>query len=433
MKFSLVDQLKSVFCGKKKQIILLLNLVVVTVFLSALINLVPSGIISPAASNLHSLNKNQIKNTYEVFGFAPSWTLNKLENVDFKVLTTLAYFSMGIDGQGNFIDTDPGYTSFYSDKATSLFQKAHDNGTRVVLTITQMNNNDIESLMDDPAAQDHLIGLLVNTVVKRGIDGVNVDFEYTGDPGPDYREKFSSFIGNLTSKMHSSLPVSKVTVSVYASAVKDPKIYDISAIANNSDGIFMMAYDFATAGSDNAGPTAPLYGYKEGKYWYDISTAVNDFLAQMPKDKLILGLPWYGYDFPVVEPSDKPQKDNGYYSYYWYRGYKYRYYVARPQAYAATYASAKDSVEAAQEGWDNYAQVGWKAYKENDGWRMVYLDDVRSLGIKYDFAKQKGLGGVGMWALGFDDGKGELWQLLEQKFGQKLVDNRIKMRKIYEI
>ena len=50
---------------------------------------------------------------------------------------------------------------------------------------------------------------------------------------------------------------------------------------------------------------------------------------------------------------------------------------------------------------------------------MIFLDDVKSLDIKYDFAKENKLGGVGMWALGFDDGKGEMWQLLGSKFGKK--------------
>jgi spore germination protein YaaH len=225
--------------------------------------------------------------------------------------------------------------------------------------------------------------------------------------------------------MHQSLPGSNVTVSVYASAAKFPKIYDIGAIAKATDGIFMMAYDFATSGSDNAMPTDPLYGYKEGKYWYDVSTAVEDFAKVMPKNKLILGLPWYGYDYPVSQPSVKAAKDDGYYSYYWYRGRKYRTFVARPQAHASTYALAKSNIAPDQEGWDEEAQVGWKAYKDSDGWRMIYLDDEKSLGIKYDFAKQQGLGGVGMWALGFDDGSTELWTLLEDKFGKKLVASRI--------
>ncbi len=381
-----------------------------------------SKLISPQLTSLHH---NQLKNSYEVFGFAPYWTLNKMYNVDFSVLTTLAYFGFGINTDGTFTDKAPGYVKFYSDTTTKLFEKAHDNGTRVVLTITQMDNKTIENFLQDEAAQKKAIENVVSVVEKRGIDGVNVDFEYVGDAGPDMRRNFSFFVKNLSDKMHSRIAGSYLTVSVYAASAKYQKLYDLPSLANSSDGIFMMAYDFGTTGSSKAVPTAPLYGYKNGTYWYDVSTAVDDFLKLMPKEKLILGLPWYGYDYPVVTPSAKADRDNGYYSSYWYRGKKYWKFNARDNAHAETYASAKTGITAEQEGWDENAQVGWKAYKEADGWRMLYLDDARSLAIKYDFAKEKGLGGVGMWALGFDDGNPEFWDLLQSKFGKKIVASNI--------
>lgn len=367
--------------------------------------------------------KAEAKNNYEVFGFAPYWNLNKLDNIDFNVLTTLAYFGFSVDYDGNFDTSDPGYQAFDSKKAKELFANAHSHGTRVVLTVTQMDNDLITSFLDNPAGQENAIDNIVSEVTANKLDGVNVDFEYLGNPGDVYKEKFSAFVKRLTDKMHKKLPGSYVTVSVYASAVKDPKIYDIASLSKASDAIFMMAYDFATAGSDNVIPTSPLYGYKDGKYWYDVSSAVDDFLTQMPKEKLILGLPWYGYDYPVNSPEVKAETDSGYYSYYWYRGRQYYQFIARPGAYASTYSTAVAG-PAQAEGWDDEGEVGWRAYQSADGWRMLFLDDVKSLGIKYDFAKDKGLGGVGVWALGFDQGKDDMWQLLNSKFGKKLVDAR---------
>lgn len=378
------------------------------------------------------------KSEKEVFGFAPYWNIKKLDNVDFSVLTTFAYFGVPVLSDGSLDTEDIGYTTFESKKATELFKKAHDNGTRVVLTLTQMDNDTITAFLDDPAAQNKLITDSVHVVAKRGIDGINVDFEYVGNPGEEYRKEFTSFVKNLTSHMHSTVPGSKVTVSVYASAVKDPKMYEVGELSKHSDGIFMMAYDFATTSSDNAIPTSPLYGHKEGKYWYDVSSAVDDFLTQMPANKLILGLPWYGYNYPVDTPSVKTATQQGYYTYYWYRYRQYSQYVAPPDSMAQTYASTKreitpSQVESYTTGWDDFGKVGYLAYKENGSWRMVFIEDERSLGIKYDFAKAKGLGGVGMWALGFDAGRTEMWTLLSKKFGPKLANNYIESKKISDI
>lgn len=375
----------------------------------------------------------QAEKKYEVFGFAPYWTINKLNTVSFETLTTLAYFDIPVDGEGNFVEDSPGYQTFITQKATNLFKKAHKNGTRVVVTFTQMNNPDIEDLMTNEKAQDEFIKKAVSLVKKRGLDGANIDFEYVGNPGSDLRNKFTLFTYKFTKKMHQEIPDSKVTVSVYASSVRHPKIYDVGKLSKFSDGIFMMAYDFATKTSDTAMPTSPLYGFKNGKYWYDISTAVDDFLSVMDRDKLILGLPWYGYDYPVEEPKVKADTYQGYYYYYWWWGRRYLGWAPGPGSQVQTYANSQNKVKAEKTGWDEDGKIGWKAYFENGVWRMFFMEDVKSLEIKYDFAKQKNLAGVGVWALGFEDGKKELWDLLTRTFGTKRTEASLLNKKIKSV
>src|SRR6266542_2854401 len=45
-------------------------------------------------------------NAHEVFGFASYWTLGKLDNVDFNVLTTLAYFDVKVNADGSLARDD---------------------------------------------------------------------------------------------------------------------------------------------------------------------------------------------------------------------------------------------------------------------------------------------------------------------------------------
>ncbi len=371
--------------------------------------------ISPLISPFEPLPPlTQNKGGYEVFGFAPYWTFDKLQNVNFNVLTTFAYFGVNVNPDGTLDEGSEGYQTFVSDQATALFKKAHANGTRVVLTLTQMDDDSILSLMDNPDAQKSAIDQAVALVQSRGIDGINVDFEYGSDPGQQYRDKFSTFIGNLTSAMHQGNPNSKVTVSVYASAVKDPKIYDLTVLSKETDGIFMMAYDFAVASSQNAIPTDPLYGYSSGKYWYDISTAVHDFLTRMSPDKLILGVPYYGYNYVVDTPTVKAATYP---------------YDSQAQMYAdATQISpSSPNVQQYTTGWDPDGEVGWKAYYDPQvgDYRMVFVDDPKSLTLKYNFAKSENLAGVGIWALGFDGGTNDLWQVLSDEFGTKVADNSV--------
>lgn len=379
-------------------------------------------IVAPLVSPLkplQPLTKNEAKNTKEVFGFAPQWTFNKLDNVDFNVLTTMAYFGLDVDGEGNLDRESAFYRTFKSDEATRIFKKAHASGTRVVLTITQMDNAEIRALMDNPKAQEKAINEVTAEVKNRGIDGVNVDFEYSGNPGQAYRDKYTKFIADLTTKMHAEIPDSKVSIAVYASAIKEPKIYDIEDLGKLDIQVFMMAYDFGYSGSDQVIPTSPLYGYKSGKYWYDVSTAVDDFLKEMPAEKLILGSAWYGYNYSIAgQPQPKANVIT--------RG--------RAQTYAIAQEDVTPNMEGIsdyKEGWDDEGKVGWKAYYSNaaGAWRMLFVDDPRSLSYKYDFAKDKNLAGVGIWALGFDNGRTDLWAVLQDKFGNKDLANNTVMAK----
>ncbi len=362
------------------------------------------------------------KKDYEVFGFAPYWTINSLDNVDYNTLTTMAYFGVPMNADGTLDKTHPGYTTIFSPKAKEAFKIAKSHGTRVVLTMTQMDNDDIKSLLDNPVAQVRSIRNTVKLARENDFGGINIDVEYVGNPGAEYREKFTKYVEKFTSAVHKNIPGSQVTVSVYAAAVKDPKLYDIGALSGRSDKIFMMAYDFATKSSTAAVPTSPLYGYKEGKYWYDVSTAVKDFLKVMPAEKLVLGLPWYGYNYPVQEVAVKAEKYDGYYYNYYSRGRRYTAYYSYPSKTQTM--SLATSINPEQTGWDDTGKVGWRAYKEDGIWRMIFLEDSRSLKLKYEFAKENGLAGVGIWALGFDSGSSEMWDLLSAEFGTQIADAR---------
>src|SRR3989344_8549349 len=78
-------------------------------------------VVNPLISQLSltSLTKPRASN-YEVFGFAPYWTINKLDSVDYTTLTTLAYFGVPIKAEGGLDRNDYGYEIFRGDKASDL-------------------------------------------------------------------------------------------------------------------------------------------------------------------------------------------------------------------------------------------------------------------------------------------------------------------------
>ena len=49
-------------------------------------------------------------------------------------------------------------------------------------------------------------------------------------------------------------------------------------------------------------------------------------------------------------------------------------------------------------------------------WRELYYDDAQALGLKYDLINKYGLRGAGIWALGYDGTRPELYAVLKAKF-----------------
>lgn len=66
--------------------------------------------------------------------------------------------------------------------------------------------------------------------------------------------------------------------------------------------------------------------------------------------------------------------------------------------------------------YDSISETAYLNFIENGEHTQIWFDDARTLGKKYDFINEKGLAGVGIWALGYDNGHDELWEVLGQKF-----------------
>lgn len=338
----------------------------------------------------------------EVFGFAPYWSLSKMDSIDWNVLTTFAYFSLPVNVNGTIDRSSYEWQVFDGNKLASLFNKASEYKVRKVVTLTQMDGATIESFLANQDSWQKLTDESVDILKSRNLDGVNIDFEYI--PSNDYLKKqFSGFIEFYSGQLHKRLKNPYVTVSVLASSAKFDRIYDIYSLSRSADGIFMMAYDYYTPGSTSIGPSAPLYGYNDGRgpYWYDVSTAVEDFLKVADSKKIILGVPYYGWNYPAYDPAPGAQTVIG---------------TIASATMADTLGTDKMLATTPVGGWDNTAKVSWRGYWDGSSWRVVYMEDKNSLAAKYDFAKEKHLAGVGIWALGYDAANNDFWALLKEKF-----------------
>jgi len=319
--------------------------------------------------------------TREVFGYHPYWMGTAWQNYNYNLLSTIAYFSAEATATGDL-------NNLHGWPVTGLINIAHNNGVDVVLCVTLFSNSDLVTLLSNATYRQNLIDNLLTQVQAGNADGVNVDFESFP---VSQKQNMVQFITDLTNTFHTEIPGSQVTLATPAVDWNDG--WDYNALATVSDGLFIMGYDYYYSGSSSTGPNAPLTGGG-----YTVSWTVNDYLNKTNNqaDKLIIGCPYFGFEWPAASSSaGASTTDTGSAKFY-----------AEMEGNALSYGKL----------WHESSQTPWYRY-QNPNWIQGWYDDSLSLSLKYDFAINNDLLGVGVWAMGYDGSNPELWDLLSAKFG----------------
>lgn len=339
----------------------------------------------------------------EVFGFLPYWVMEKSDQININYLTEVSYFGLEIDANGNIIKTDASgkfiepWSHFASDKKFDDFLKrAKQKRIKVYVTMKVFNQANMISLLTNPKASENFVNNALYLMNTKALDGINVDFEYIGTPDQKVIDGFSLLIIDLNKQLKRVYPNAKLTVDTFVDAASAKRIHDIPILAQNSDALVIMGYDFHTPNSSVAGPVAPVEGAG-----ISIKGLMSSYLDKAPAEKLILAVPYYGYDWPVVSKA-KSSEVLG----------------SRSDVKVYPYAVIADQSKRSQINWDDEAQTPWYLYldPQTKQTRVVYFENPRSLGVKYDLINQKGIAGVGIWALGYDGLRTELAQLIVDKF-----------------
>ncbi|MCK5456243.1 MAG: hypothetical protein KAI45_03885, partial [Melioribacteraceae bacterium] len=319
----------------------------------------------------------------------PDWEYNDgtHQYLQYELLTHVAAFDFNVSSTGSVGNPS-------SWPWNDLINAAHAVGTKVILTAVNFDEDDIRKIITDSVVTQTFFTNVRNKIQTYNLDGVNVDFEglYNSDKG----EVINNFMSALTEYIHSELPGKEVSFA--GPAVNWGGYWDLDGLVQSCDYVFIMGYAFWGKWSTTSGPNAPLVGFT-----HDITaTITDDYGVPVSKypEKVILGVPYYGHKWTTTSSS----------------------------AYSSTidflestrFRTAQPESEIYGLLWDSKSQTAWYKYQNSD-WYQVWYDDVLSLDKKYDLANSYDLAGVGMWALGYDGDRQELWNLINLKFGDGLL------------
>ena len=256
-------------------------------------------------------------------------------------------------------------------------------------------------------------------VREHGLDGVDIDWEYPGgggrDPGkgrPEDSRNFTLLLAELRRQLDTQSREDKsghylLTIAGPASAAQARRM-ELGQVHRYLDWINLMTYDFAGQWSARTAFNAPLYPADEAGQGPSADTSVRVYLdAGVPREKLLLGVPFYGRAWAGVKDVDhglgqphsgKPPRPPG------GAGYSYRNIASGILG------------ESAGRFWHERAKVPW-LFDAKAG-VMVSYDDPESIRAKARYAREQKLGGVMVWELSEDDEKSSLLEAIRAGWEQ---------------
>jgi spore germination protein len=265
-----------------------------------------------------------------------------------------------------------GKVSDYTDQ--SLLAWAQKNKREVWPLVGNHFNRELtHQVLTTSSLRQQLISQLVGYTETYKLTGLNIDFE---DIDPADRQYFTAFITELSSALHAK--DKKLSVDVPPDLGDDwSEPYDFAALARTADYVVMMAYNETWEGKGIAGPNASLP-------W--VQSHVTRILKKVPKERLIVALPFYTMRWQ--ETGGKLQAES----------------IDMAQSFKDVQSSG------IRPTWDARLGLYYVMYRKNGSTYKIWLEESRSLALKYRAVKQLGAAGVAFWYIGAETG--EVWPTL---------------------
>lgn len=266
-------------------------------------------------------------------------------------------------------------------------------GALVIPSIVDATDaGEMAAILADPERRARHVDTLLAFADDGGYAGLDIDYErFAFADGRSTwaatRPNWVAFVEELAAGLHADGRTLTVSIPPIYDAERTADsgfwVYDYGAIAPHVDRIRIMAYDFSVT---EPGPIAPLAF---------VESAIEGALAATDApEKLVLGVPAYGRNWVAFVDGDCPDSAQGTTA-----------VTARSvDELVATRDAAPVYVDSTGEWTFEYQLEVAEGDQRCVQTRRVNFVDAEGIRLRMDLAREHGLDGAALWALGFEDG-----------------------------
>jgi spore germination protein YaaH len=355
-------------------------------------------LISPLANNPATRTSGFADSQkYIVLGFAPYWNLKKLSPESLESITHFAYFNLHLNGDGtlyqkaNRREEDPGYTNYKRLLAGTINYQ----NKPLIITFMPESQKALADSISTPTSRQATIQTIIQVLEESKATGVNIDYEPLGDIPPSLRDSFTQFIKELNVQLNGFTDSRLLTISVYGSSAVRPRIWDLATLSTYTDYFVVMTYDYTMPGNSSAGPNAPLRGSGD-QFEHDIIKNIAEITKLVPSNKILLGIPFYGYEWDTVDDT--------------------RYSPVESKGSVASLERIDSLLNerALELIWDRNTLTPYGIATESGQTSQIYFENEPSIRLKIEFVKSARLGGIAIWALGYEGNNSWVWPTINK-------------------
>jgi len=271
--------------------------------------------------------------------------------------------------------------SFTQDIDASVLDWAKKNGKKVwPLVGNRFDREATHHLLSSLKMRTAAVNQLVTYAKSYKFHGINLDFE---NIDPIDRANYSAFVAELAAALHKENILLSVDVPVdVGTDWSEP--YDYQVLGRHADYIVIMGYDQHWKGGPSAGSVSSIS-------W--LVKSVDDMIKRVPSKKVIVGLPlytrdWYSKNGKITADDITLAQSN--------------------QLLTANKANVK---------WDSSVSQYVASYKRDGLTHTIWVEDSRSLNVKYQTIRKKNVAGFAYWYVGGETP--DVWQTIRNTMKHK--------------
>ncbi|MCL4366820.1 glycosyl hydrolase family 18 protein [Patescibacteria group bacterium] len=336
---------------------------------------------------------NQEFTPKQVIGFLPYWLVSKTQTDYSPYITTLTYFGLTVGADGSIVqqtnpgESEPGWYFLTSGRADEMFKNALNHQLKLSLLIFAGKEDSINGLVQSPVSNAQTLVSEVSPIMQKyNFTDLNLDIESTKTASDAARLNFALFAQEVKRQLQTK-KLGTLTIEVSPDNLIHHGLIDLSQIEPVADYVVLMAYDYHYTGSAVTGPVAPLLGAGTISE-YDTQVAVQNALQSIPSYKLILGIPVYGYEWETLQPATRSA-------------------TIPSSGLIASTARVEELIQECTNctvSQDQDAQENFLIFQDmqTNTFHQIFYPDNRSTQAKINYANSEKLGGLAVWALGYE-------------------------------